>query len=194
MNKLDFSELVAALKGGASKDARFKPAKPGNFDGARDRKLVDAWLAEMEDYLHATKVGRHSTVELAKSYLKGYAATWWRTMKQEECRNPSFGLVTKVKGLQSYGPRERKPGSQGKGIARVRAKSKETWESRQEEAWESHHILSGMLESVREYEGVNPHTPKATPTLGDGVPMDSQNFRERLQGSKLNGLWRSLYH
>jgi len=51
-----------------------------------------------------------------------------------------------------------------------------------------------VLESVREYEGVNPHTPNATPTLGDGVPVDSQNFRERLQGSKPNDLWHSLYH
>jgi hypothetical protein len=41
---------------------------------------------------------------------------------------------------------------------------------------------------------VNIHTPKATPTLGDVLPMDSQNFRERFEGSKLNGLWRSLYH
>ncbi len=64
----------------------------------------------------------------------------------------------------------------------------------QEEAGESHHKLSGVLESVKEYEGMNPHTPKATPTLGDGVPMDFRNFRERLQGSKLNGLWRALYH
>jgi len=24
--------------------------------------------------------------------------------------------------------------------------------------------------------------------------MDFQNFRERLEGSKLNGLWRFLYH
>jgi hypothetical protein len=31
MNRPDFSELVTALKGGASKDARFQPAKPGNF-------------------------------------------------------------------------------------------------------------------------------------------------------------------
>jgi hypothetical protein len=36
MNRPDFSELVAALKGGASKDARFQPAKPENFNGARD--------------------------------------------------------------------------------------------------------------------------------------------------------------
>jgi len=76
MNKPDFSELVATLKGGASKDAKFQPAKPGNFDGARDRKIVDVWLAEMEDYLHAAKVGWHSAMELAQSYLKGYAATW----------------------------------------------------------------------------------------------------------------------
>ncbi len=39
--------------------------KLGNFDGDRDRKVVDAWLAEMDDYLHATKVGRNSAVELA---------------------------------------------------------------------------------------------------------------------------------
>ncbi len=44
---------------------------------------------------------------------------------------------------------------------------------------------------MRECEGVNTHTPKATPTLKNEVPVDSQNFRERLQGSKLNGLWRS---
>jgi len=67
----------------------------------------------------------------------------------------------------------------------VRAKRKEVREPRQEEAWElrqeeaqeSHHILPRVLESVREYEGVNPHIPKATPTLGDGVPVDSRNFR-----------------
>jgi len=59
------------------------------------------------------------------------------------------------------------------------AGQEEAQKSRQEEAWESHHILPGVLENVREYEGVNPHTPKATPTLGDGVPEDSRNFRER---------------
>jgi len=65
-------------------------------------------------------------------------------------------------------------------VARLRAKRKEVRES--------HHKFPGVLESVREYEGMNPHTPKATPTLGDGVPVDSQNFREQLQGSNLNGL------
>jgi len=65
MNRPDFSELVVALKGGPSKNVGFQLAKLENFDGARDRKVVDSWLAEMEDYLHAGKVGRHSAVELA---------------------------------------------------------------------------------------------------------------------------------
>ncbi len=38
----------------------------------------------MEDYIHAAKIGRHSALELAKSYLKGYASTWWRKVRQEE--------------------------------------------------------------------------------------------------------------
>jgi hypothetical protein len=57
MNRPDFSELVTALKEGSSKNAGYQPAKPENFDGARDRKVVDACLAVMEDYIHATKVG-----------------------------------------------------------------------------------------------------------------------------------------
>ncbi len=42
MNRPDFSELVATLKGGSSKGVGFQPAKYGNFDGVRDRKVVDA--------------------------------------------------------------------------------------------------------------------------------------------------------
>jgi hypothetical protein len=34
MNRPDFNELIATLKGGSSKNARFQPAKPGNFDSA----------------------------------------------------------------------------------------------------------------------------------------------------------------
>jgi hypothetical protein len=68
------------------------------------------------------------------------------------CRNLNFGLMTKAKGLQGCGPR----GSPG--------------------------VTSHTLESARKCEGANPHTPKATPTLGDGVPMDSLNFRERFEG------------
>jgi hypothetical protein len=90
MNRSDFSELVVALKGGSSKNAKFQPAKLENFDGAYDQKVVHAWLAEMEDYLHAAKVGQHSAVELAQSYLKGYAATWWRTVRQEEGKSHGY--------------------------------------------------------------------------------------------------------
>jgi hypothetical protein len=80
------------------------------------------------------------------------------------CHNLTFGLVTKAKGLQECRPR----GSLG--------------------------VTSHIRRSVGKCEGVNLHTPKVTFTLGDGVPVNSQNFRERFQGSKLNGLWRSLYH
>ncbi len=90
MGRPDFGELVAALKTGVAKGERFQSAKPGNFDGARDRKVVDAWLAEMDDYIHAAKVSRHSAVELAQSYLKGYATTWWRTVRQEEGKNHGY--------------------------------------------------------------------------------------------------------
>ncbi len=90
MNRLSFTELVAALKGGSSKGVGFKPTKPRNFDGVQDQKVVDAWLAEMEDYFHVTKVGRHLTMELAQSYLKGYTSTWWRTVRQEEGKTHGY--------------------------------------------------------------------------------------------------------
>jgi len=34
-------------------------------------------------------------------------------------------------------------------------------------------VTSHTPGSVRKCEGVNPHTPKATPILGDGVPVNS---------------------
>jgi hypothetical protein len=90
MNRPNFGELVVTLKTRTSKGERFQLAKPGNFDGARDQKVVNSWLVEMEDYLHAAKVGRHSAVELAQSYLKGYAATWWRIVRQEEGKSRGY--------------------------------------------------------------------------------------------------------
>jgi len=50
------------------------------------------------------------------------------------------------------------------------------------------------LRNERKCEGMNPHIPKGALTLGVGVPMDSQIFKERLQGSKPNGLRKYLYH
>jgi hypothetical protein len=40
--------------------------------------------------------------------------------------------------------------------------------------------------SERKCEGMNPHTPKGASTLRVEVLVDSQMFRERLQGSKFN--------
>ncbi len=70
----------------------------------------------------------------------------------------------------------------GQGLARLWAKI---------EAWESHLMLPRVQESVR---GMNLHTLKWTLILGVEVPMDSQIFRRRLQGSKPIGLKSSLYH
>ncbi len=67
---------------------------------------------------------------------------------QIKCRNLGFGLATKAKGLQGCGPRE-SPG-----------------------------VTSHTPRSVGKCEGMNPHTPKATPTLGDGVPMESRKSLE----------------
>jgi hypothetical protein len=44
----------------------------------------------MKNYTHVTKVGRHLAVELAQSYLKGYASTWWRTVRQKEGKNHGY--------------------------------------------------------------------------------------------------------
>jgi hypothetical protein len=81
MNRPNFGELVVAIKGRSFKSVGFQLAKPGNFDGVCNRKYMDAWLAKMEDYIHAAKIGRHLAVELAQSYLKGYASTWWRMVR-----------------------------------------------------------------------------------------------------------------
>jgi hypothetical protein len=43
-------------------------------------------------------------------------------------------------------------------------------------------VTSHALGSVRKCEGMNPHTPKEAPSLGVIVPMDTQIFKEKLQG------------
>jgi len=120
----------------------------------------------MEDYLHAAKVGRHSVVELAQSYLKGYVATWWRTVKQEEGKNHGytwefFNVATLALGSQ---PRQRgcKVAGQEEGSPGVKAKALQGYGPRG-----SRGVTSHIHRSVRKCEGVNTHTPKATPTLRD---------------------------
>jgi len=55
---------------------------------------------------------------------------------------------------------------------------------------DSHNILLKVWKGVRE----RTLTPQGNSTLGVRVPVDSQIFKRRLQGSKLNGLRISLYH
>jgi hypothetical protein len=59
------------------------------------------------------------------------------------CRSPSLGLTTKARACKSAG-QEGSPG-----------------------------VTFHVLGSAKECEGMNLHTPKGTPTLGVGVPMDS---------------------
>jgi hypothetical protein len=51
-----------------------------------------------------------------------------------------------------------------------------------------------VTRSVKECEEMNLHTPKWALILGVGVPMDPQNFKEQLQGSKPIKLKSFLYH
>jgi hypothetical protein len=55
-------------------------------------------------------------------------------------------------------------------------------------------ITFHILGSAKERAGMNPHTPKWTPILGVGIPMDSWILKGKFQGSKLIGLKISLYH
>jgi hypothetical protein len=70
--------------------------------------------------------------------------------KNPNCRNPNLGLATKVRACKSAG-QEGSPT-----------------------------VTFHAPENVKECEGMNPHTPKGTPILGVGIPMDSWIFREGL--------------
>jgi hypothetical protein len=74
------------------------------------------------------------------------------------CRNPSLGLVTKAKGCKVAG-QERSPG-----------------------------IMSHSPGNARECEGIDPHTPKGTPTLGVGSPGGLPNFQRAISGVKTQWL------
>jgi hypothetical protein len=49
-----------------------------------------------------------------------------------------------------------------------------------------------MLPKVQECEGIDPHTPKGTLTLGVRVSVDSRMFREWLQGQNPMD-WKVIY-
>jgi len=67
---------------------------------------------------------------------------WGKEDLKHNCHNHSLGLATKAKGL-----------------VRLRAKKKP----------QNYIACSG---SVGNCGGMNPHIPKATPTLGNGIPVD----------------------
>jgi hypothetical protein len=66
------------------------------------------------------------------------------------CRNLSLGIVTKARACKNAG----QEGNLG--------------------------VTFHAPGNAKEYEGMNPHTPKGTPTLGIGVPVDTQIFRKQL--------------
>ncbi len=74
-----------------------------------------------------------------------------------KCHDLNLGLATKAKACKGVG-QEESPG-----------------------------VTSHAPGSVEACEGMNPHIPKWTPTLGVGIPMNFQIFREQLQGSKSIG-------
>jgi hypothetical protein len=55
-------------------------------------------------------------------------------------------------------------------------------------------IMPHAPRSAKECEGIDSDIPKGTPTLGVGVPVDSQMFKEQFQGSKPNGSRNFFYH
>jgi len=65
-----------------------------------------------------------------------------------ECHNPNLGLASKVRGCKVAG-QEGSP-----------------------------RIMLHAAKTVRECERIDLQTPKGTPTLGVGVPMDSRMFKE----------------
>jgi hypothetical protein len=54
-------------------------------------------------------------------------------------------------------------------------------------------VMSHAPGSARKCEGIDPHTPKGTPTLGVEVSVDFQIFIAQLQGSKPITLKSSIY-
>jgi hypothetical protein len=188
MGRPDFGELVAALKTGAAKGERFQPAKPGNFDGARDRNVVDAWLAEMEHYVHAAKVGRHFAVEHAQSYLKGYVATWWRTVRQDEGKNHGYTWEFFKDRIEAeFVPRN----SDYISRCKLRDLVNATNENLRQYVRAYSELMLDVATPLWPSVGVKPNTWKSWRL---GVFRDSRMFRARQKGAKHLALGCSYCH
>jgi hypothetical protein len=84
------------------------------------------------------------------------------------CCNPSLGLATKAKACKVVG---------------------------QEGSKKEARVTSRALGSVKECEGMNPHTPKWIPIMGIGVPNGRLNLQKEIAGVKTHqfeGLFISL--
>jgi len=79
-----------------------------------------------------------------------------------QCWNPNLGLITKARACKSEGQKC------------------------------SLGVTFHALGNVGECERMNPHTPKWTPTLGVGVPMNSWIFRGDYKGQNSSD-WRISY-
>jgi hypothetical protein len=74
-----------SLSGGSSRDhsvSLVKPPKPDTFDG-RTQKSIDQWLFEIEQYFIITRAPSSDWVTIAAAFLRGSAATWWRSAYQK---------------------------------------------------------------------------------------------------------------
>jgi hypothetical protein len=78
--------------------------------------------------------------------------SWLSEIGVVVCRNLRFGLVTKARGCKVAG----QEGSSG--------------------------VMPHALRSARECEGIGPHTPKGTPTLGVGVLWTSECSESNCKG------------
>lgn len=64
--------------------ASFKPNKPENFDGKRDRLVVESWLYQVQQYFHLLQVvtpelnlNDQTKIAFASTLLRGTSSNWW---------------------------------------------------------------------------------------------------------------------
>ena len=69
----------------------FRPNKPGDFDGRRERFFVDAWLYQVSQYHRLVQVASleldlsdATKIGFASMLLKGTAASWWYVLVQSQ--------------------------------------------------------------------------------------------------------------
>jgi hypothetical protein len=62
----------------SSRSVSLKPQKPDCFHGNSRGEKVDLWIFEFEQYFNAVGVNDPQRVPYAASFLRDYAATWWR--------------------------------------------------------------------------------------------------------------------